>query len=155
MSESNAAEASELCASHVLEYAYKRSLGTVLSRFFTELRDGRIVGIKTEQGKVLVPPSEYDPQTGNATTDEFVEVGPGGVVTSWAWVGQPRESHPLDRPFAFALIQLDKADTALMHVVDAGQESVMSSGMRVTPRWASEPEGRIQDIECFVPEEAS
>ena len=44
--------------------------------------------------------------------DDFVAVGPGGVVTTWAWVHAPRPKHPLDRPFAWALIRLDGADTA-------------------------------------------
>ena len=35
---------------------------------------------------MLVPPPEYDPQTHGAITD-FVEVGPGGVVTSWSSPG--------------------------------------------------------------------
>jgi len=141
-----------LSAPHVLEYAYKRSLGPVLGRFFTGLRDGKIEGIRTRTGRVLVPPSEYDPETGEATPDDFVEVGPGGVVKSWAWVSAPRSSHPLPHPFAFALVELDGADTALMHVVDTGDEAAMRSGMRVTPRWSAEKIGRIQDIEAFIPE---
>ncbi len=155
MSEATAAETEELCATHVLEYAYKRSLGPVLGRFFTGLRDRRIEGVKTAQGRVLVPPAEYDPSSGESTCDEFIAVGPGGVVTSWAWVSQPRTSHPLDRPFAFALVQLDGADTAMLHVVDAGEEAIMSTGMRVTVRWAEETSGCIQDIASFVPEGAS
>ena len=152
MSDTSAAEPEELCASHVLEYAYKRSLGPVLGRFFTGLRDRRIEGVRTSGGRVLMPPAEYDPASGESTGDDFVEVGPGGVVTSWAWVGEPRAQHPLDRPFAFALVQLDGADTALLHVVDAVDESRMATGMRVTARWASETRGCIQDIESFVPE---
>ena len=50
------------------------------------------------------------------------EVGPEGVVTSWTWVDEPNPNHPLDRPFAFALIQLDGADTAMVHVVDGWLE---------------------------------
>ena len=84
--------------------------------------------------------------------DDFVEVGPGGVVKSWAWVGTPRKSHPLAHPFAFALIELEGADTALMHVVDSGEESAMKTGMRVVPRWSDETVGRIQDIAAFIPE---
>jgi len=144
-----------LSAPHILEYDYKRSLGPVLGRFFTGLRDRRIEGVRTHSGRVLVPPSEYDPATGEATADDFVEVGPGGVVQSWAWVTAPRKSHPLDRPFAFALIQLDGADTALMHVVDTGQEEAMRTGMRVSPRWADETVGRIQDITAFIPEDSA
>ena len=146
---------SGLSAPHVLEYNYKRSLGPVLGRFFTGLRDGRIEGVRTRSGRVLVPPSEYDPETGEATADDFVEVGPEGGVKSWAWVATPRKSPPLDHPFAFALIQLDGADTALMHVVDGGNEQAMSTGMRVSPRWAKETVGRIQDITAFVPEDSA
>ena len=141
-----------LSAPHTLEYDYRRSLGPVLSRFFTGLRDQKLEGVKTAGGRVLVPPAEYDPQTGAATTDDWVDVGPGGVVKSWAWVGAPREVHPLSQPFAYALIQLDGADTSLLHVVDAGSESAMSTGMRVTPKWRAERVGAIGDIESFVPE---
>ena len=145
-------EQTALSAPHILEYDYRRSLGPVLSRFFTGLRAGKIHGIKTQSGRVLVPPAEYDPETGEAATDEFVEVGPGGVVETWAWVESPRASHPLSQPFAFALIKLDGADTALLHAVDAGEASQMKTGMRVTPRWAEESQGSIKDLSHFVPE---
>jgi len=140
-------------ASHVLEYDYRRSVGPVLGRFFTALREKRLVGIRAADGRVLVPPAEADPNTG-AALDEFVDVGPGGSVASWAWVHQPRPVHPLDRPFAYALVRLDGADTGLLHLVDAGEEARMSTGMRVTPRWRAERSGAIGDIECFVPEDA-
>lgn len=138
-------------AEHVVAYDYRRSVGPVLGRFFTALREGRIVGSRTRAGRVLVPPSEYDPETGEPI-DGFVDVGPSGVVTSWAWVPQPRAKHPLERPFAWALIRLEGADTALLHAVDAGAEAAMSTGMRVRPRWAEAPGGGILDIACFEPE---
>jgi uncharacterized OB-fold protein len=144
-----------LSAAHSITYDYRRSLGPVLSRFFTGLRDRKLEGLKTAGARVLVPPTEYDPETGDATTDEWVEVGPGGVVKSWAWVSAPRARHPLAKPFAFALIQLDGADTALLHAVDAGSESAMSTGMRVTAKWAAETAGAITDLESFVPEETA
>ena len=152
MSNSSAAD-DILSAPHVLEYAYKRSLGPVMSRFFTGLRDGRIEATRTRAGRVLVPPSEYDPETGEAT-DDFVEVGPGALVTTWAWVSRPRPAHPLVQPFAWALLRLDGADSAMLHVVDAGSEERMATGMRVRVKWREERSGRIQDIECFVPEDA-
>lgn len=136
-------------APFVLEYSYKRSLGPVLSSFMTGLTQGRIQGAKTRQGRVLVPPSEYDPQTGE-DTQGLVDVGPAGTVQSWTWVSEPRPDHPLDRPFAFALILLDGADTALTHAVDA-PEQAMASGMRVQPRWRAERVGHILDIEAFEP----
>jgi uncharacterized OB-fold protein len=133
---------------HVLEYAYRRSLGPVLGRFFNDLRAGKLVGVRTPAGKVLVPPQEYDPDTGEAV-GEFVDVGPGGEIVSWSWVSKPRAKQPLEHPFAFALIRLDGADTALLHAVDAGDESKLAAGVRVKPRFAAEPTGGILDIECF------
>lgn len=135
-----------------LEFPYRRSLGPVIGGFMTGLADHRILGIRRRSGDVLVPPLEHDPDTGEDLGTDLVEVGPGGEVTSWAWVSQPTPRHPLERPFAFALIRLDGATTGLVHVVDAGASSAMRTGMRVEPRWRAEPEGRITDIEAFVPE---
>lgn len=59
---------------HKLEYSYRRSLGPVLGRFFNDLRRGKIVGIRSRSGKVIVPPQEYDPETSEAL-HEFVDVG--------------------------------------------------------------------------------
>ncbi len=142
-----------LTAPHVLEYTYTRSVGPVIGRFLGALRERRILGVRTANGRVLVPPQEYDPETGDAV-GEFVEVGPAGTVTTWAWVSEPRPKHPLQRPFAWALIRLDGADTALLQAVDAGAEVAMSTGMRVRVRWRGETAGEIQDIACFTPEAA-
>ena len=140
-------------AAHVVAYDYRRSVGPVLGRFFTELRDRRVVANRTASGRVLCPPMEHDPESGAATAPGFLEVGPGGVITSWSWVSSPRAKHPLSRPFAWALIRLDGADTALLHAVDAGSESHLRTGMRVVPRWRAETRGEIGDIECFEPQE--
>ncbi len=48
--------------------------------------------------------------------------------------------------FAWALIQLDGADTALIHAVDATE---LDHGTRVVPRWSEERIGHITDIACF------
>ena len=154
MSDASAAGGETLRSPHRLEYTYKRSLGDVLGRFFTSLRDGKLEGVKTAEGRVLVPPAEYDPNTGASTTGEWVEVGPGGTVESWTWISQPRKKHPLDHPFAFALVKLDGADTALLHAVDAGVEAAMKTGMRVKAKYADAPQGGILDLACFVPEDA-
>ncbi len=142
-----------LQAVHVLEYPYTRSVGAVIGRFLGGLRDGKIEGTRTAAGRVLVPPCEYDPETGEGL-DDFVEVADAGVVTTWTWVTTPREKHPLDRPFAWALVKLDGADTGLLHAVDAGEGARMETGMRVKARWREERTGAIGDIECFEPEGA-
>lgn len=149
MAGANATEV--LSALHVLEYPYKRSVGPVIGRFLTGLRDMKLEGIRASDGRVLVPPVEYDPLTAQELS-EFVQVGPSGVVTTWAWIAEPRSNNPLAKPFAWALIKLDGADTALLHAVDAGVEASMKTGMRVRPRWREERAGHILDIDCFEPE---
>jgi uncharacterized OB-fold protein len=143
-----------LQAPHVLEYTYTRSVGPVIGNFLTGLRQGRILGVRGDEGRVIVPPTEYDPLSGR-TTGEQVEVGPGGVVSTWAWAFSPTPDQPLDRPFAWALVTLDGADTGLLHVVDAGSPEAMASGMRVRARFRPQGErrGHLLDIQCFVPEE--
>jgi uncharacterized OB-fold protein len=139
---------------HIIEFPYTRTLGPVFGPFLTGLRDGQLLGIRSRDGRVLVPPLEWDPQTGEALDpNALVPVGPGGVVETWAWVNHPTPKHPLERPFAFALIRLDGADTALMHAVDAGSIDAMRTGMRVRARWKDERIGNICDL-VFVPEEA-
>lgn len=135
----------------VLEFPYSRTLGPVLGAFLAGLREHRILGIRTPSGEVLVPPLEYDPRTG-AALDELVEVGPGATVESWTWVAEPGDKHPLDHPFAFALVRPDGADTAMVHVVDAGSPDRMRTGLRVVPRWRAEPRHLIDDLEAWVPE---
>jgi hypothetical protein len=135
-----------------LEFPYKRSTGPVIGGFFEALRERRLTGVRTAGGQVLFPPLEHDPASGAPVDPQPVEVGPGGEVTTWTWVGSPAAGHPLDRPFAFALIRLDGASTAILHAVDAGDAAAMRTGMRVVPRWKEEPQGRIDDIEAFVPE---
>jgi hypothetical protein len=131
-------------------FDYTRSLGPVLSRFVTGLRDHRVEGVRGSDGRVHVPPVEYDPVTGQALS-EPVEVGTEGTVVTWSWLPTPLEGQPLDRPFAWALVRLDGADTALLHAVDAGSAAAMRTGMRVRIRWAEQTVGRITDIACFEP----
>ena len=133
-----------------ITFPYKRSLGPVMSAFMTALTEQRLLGIRSGD-RVICPPREWDPNTAaDLSEDDLVEVGPAGIVESWCWVAAPSSQHPLDRPFAFATIKLDGADTALLHAVDAGSIDAMSTGMRVAPRWRAERKGHITDIEAFV-----
>jgi uncharacterized OB-fold protein len=139
-----------LSAPLTISFDYTRSLGPVLSRFMTALAERRILGTRGSDGRVHVPPLEYDPVTHAPLTD-LVEVSPVGTVTTWTWVERPIDGQPLDRPFAWALIRLDGADTPMLHAVDAGTKTAMRTGMRLRVRWAADPVGHIRDIACFEP----
>jgi uncharacterized OB-fold protein len=132
-----------------LSFDYTRSVGPVLSQFFTALRERRVVGVRGSDGRVHVPPAEFDPVTYERLT-EIVPVASVGTVLSWTWQPAPLEGQPLDRPFAWALIKLDGADTPLLHAVDAGSAEAMTTGARVHLHWADEPVGAITDIAYFA-----
>ena len=137
-----------LSAPVTVAFDYTRSTGPVLGRFLSGLRDGVVVGGRTSEGQVVVPPPEFDPVT-HAATDDFVEVADTGTVTSWTWVPEPVKGQPLDRPFAFALVTLDGADAPLLHALDVASAEDVSTGMRVRIRWREERKGDITDIACF------
>jgi uncharacterized OB-fold protein len=132
-----------------LSFDYTRSVGPLLSQFFTALRERRIVGVRGSDGRVHVPPAEYDPVTYEPLT-EVVPVASVGTVVSWTWQPAPLEGQPHDEPFAWALIKLDGADTPLLHAV-AAEEGSVSTGMRVHAHWVDEPAGAITDIAYFLP----
>ncbi|KZS63307.1 Zn-ribbon domain-containing OB-fold protein [Mycobacterium ostraviense] len=138
-----------LSAPLTLSFDYTRSVGPTLSKFFTALRERRVLGVRGTDGRVHVPPAEYDPVTYEPLS-EMVPVSDVGTVVSWTWQPEPLAGQPLDRPFAWALIKLDGADTLLMHAVDAGLPDKISTGARVHAHWADEPQGAITDIAYFA-----
>ncbi|MES9510753.1 OB-fold domain-containing protein [Streptomyces sp. NPDC000609] len=139
-----------LSAPLVVEFPFTRSLGPVQSAFLTGLRERTVLGVRTAGGKVLVPPVEYDPVTAEEIR-ELTEVAATGTVTTWAWNPAPRPAQPLATPFAWVLVRLDGADTALLHVLAAPGPEAVRTGMRVRIRWAPERTGAITDIACFEP----
>ncbi len=141
---------SEFPISFTFEYPYQRTLGPIIGPFLTALRDGRILGIRCGS-RVICPPIEYDLDTCETLSPDFVEVGPVGTVENWTWIAEPSAKHPFQEPFAFAQVKLDGADTAMTHAVKAAGREVMSSGMRVKVQFREERVGAITDV-YFVPE---
>jgi len=138
-----------LSAPLIIEYPFKRTTGPIIGAFLTGLREQVLVGSKAEDGRVIVPPAEFDPVSGNDLT-ELVEVGPEGVITTWAWVTAPHAKHPLDDPFAWVLVTLDGADTPMLGALKADGIDAVATGDRVKPVWADEREGHINDIAHWV-----
>ena len=135
----------------VTEFPYKHSTGEVIGRFLAGLKDQkRIWGQRVTGQGVVVPPVGYSETDGSAG-GEWVEVKPTGVVTAVARVYRPiAHLHPCAEPFAFVLVKLDGADTALAHVVRDDLER-LRVGTRVEAVWAPDTDrtGSIRDIACF------
>jgi uncharacterized OB-fold protein len=138
-----------LSAPLIIEYPFKRTTGPIVGAFLTGLREKILVGSRAADGRVIVPPAEFDPVSGEDLT-EIVEVGPQGVITTWAWVAEPHAKHPLDDPFAWVLVKLDGADTPMLGALVAPGIDAVATGARVEPVWAEEREGHIDDIAHWV-----
>jgi uncharacterized OB-fold protein len=134
-------------------FDYTRTTGLVVGKYLAGLRARRIFGLRSADGLVVVPPTGYDPRTSASVDvdDAWVEVADIGTVTSWTWVAEPLDTHPVDRPFAWALIKLDGAGTNLLHVIVAPSEAALHTGLRVRARWIDAPVGHIRDIQWFEP----
>jgi hypothetical protein len=130
------------------EFPYKHSTGETIGRFLAGLKERQIWGQRVAGQGVVVPPlgySEIDASAGGA----WAAVQPTGTVTAVAGVAKPLDGlHPSDAPFAFVLVKLDGADTALAHVVTEGHDRVRV-GSRVEAVWAEERTGTIRDIARF------
>jgi uncharacterized OB-fold protein len=136
-----------------MEFPYKHSTGATIGRFLAGLRDQRrIWGQRVPGQGVVVPPLGYSETTG-ADGGEWVAVANTGVVTAIALVREAVEGlHPAPAPFAFVLVRLDGADTALAHIATEGLDR-LGVGSRVEAVWKPDGEriGSIRDIAAFRP----
>jgi len=135
-----------------LGFTYTRSPGVIMGKFLAALQHRELYGIRGSDGKVLFPPTEYDPRTAD-TLHDFVPVADTGRLVAWTWIAQPRAHHGVTGPFAFALVQLDGADTPFLHRLFCGSETQLKTGLRVKVQWSEERRGCITDIHGFAPAE--
>lgn len=131
---------------------YRWSFGKSLGRFFDGLAKRKIYGARCKScRKVLVPPTNLCGICFSQAEEEWIEVGPAGVVTAFttvylAFPGQPREP-----PYTWATLALDGADSGFFHVLEEVDPSQVKVGMRVEPVWNPEPTGEITDIKYYRP----
>ncbi len=135
----------------VMEFPYKHSTGQTVGRFLAGLKEQKkIWGQRVSGQGVVVPPLGYSEVDGS-NAGEWVAVKDTGVLTAVAVVHHPIEGlHPFSTPFAFVLVRLDGADTAMAHVVRDNVDK-LQVGARVQAEWAPDDQrqGTIRDITCF------
>lgn len=145
-----------LHARHEIDFVYHRSPGGSDRAFLAGLKAGQIWGSTDAAGRVTVPPVDWDPAHGVASSG-FVRVADVGTVTSWTWPADPERmadagaGRAPGAAQAFALIRLRGADTGLLHFVDVADQDQMWTGMTVRADWRPERTGHITDIRAFVP----
>jgi hypothetical protein len=138
-------------AEQTMEFPYKHSTGETVGRFLAGLKEQKTIWGQRVAGQgVVVPPLGYS-EIDASPAGEWVAVKDTGVVTAVAVVHQPlARLHPFAEPFAYVLVKLDGADTALAHVVRDDPRGV-KVGARVQAVWAPDGErkGHVRDIVCF------
>lgn len=135
---------------NVFDENFPSTTSTLMDTFLSALRNKQLLGVKSSNDGVIIPPMEVDPYTGEQL-NELVHVGEHGAVLSWSWVRHPNDRKTFRSAYAWALIQLDGADTPIVHRVVTNNEKSMEVGMRVKIKWAEHTRGRISDIMCFKP----
>ncbi|MGQ9492386.1 MAG: Zn-ribbon domain-containing OB-fold protein [Anaerolineae bacterium] len=128
--------------------------GLAGEKFFREIMDNaRFVGTHCpECDYTYVPPTIYCERC-FAKLDEWVEVGPEGTVQSFTVLLIAPDGSPLEEPEILGLIQLDGADSVLVHRLGKVGLDELAIGMRVKAVFKpkKEREGSILDIVHFVP----
>jgi uncharacterized OB-fold protein len=128
--------------------------GDTATRFYVTLRDEKkITATKCGNcGKVWLPPRKICPHCFTENM-EWVKVSDEGTVLSFTVARRPFAAIPADKkvPVIWGLIQLDGADTALLHYLDGVKPGDVSIGMRVTAVYSEARKGTIRDISHFKP----
>jgi uncharacterized protein len=133
---------------------FKYAVGMHGSKFFTELREQRIMAVKCPKcGKVYVPPRGVCGECFVEMKD-WVEVGPGGVIGTFTILRfafiDPETGVQKPVPYGYGFIKFDGADTLFQHYINIDDEKKIKVGARVEPVFSKERKGSIRDIEYFI-----
>jgi uncharacterized OB-fold protein len=141
-----------LIAERNFDSIFSYTAGTIRSRFLTEIRDNkRIVGTKCPHcGKVWVPARSTCMKCFGSLKD-FVAVSDRGTVTTYSVINCSQPFYPAKSPFVFGIIQLDGADTGLVHLLSEIDPEDVKIGMKVQAVFKEERIGSILDIKYFKP----
>jgi len=128
------------------------SAGATGSRFLIELRDRkRIMGTRCPKCNRVYVPARSICGDCFVQIDEWIEVSNKGTVLSYAIDYETKCPQPVEPPIVYGIIQLDGADTGLVHMLGEVDPEQLRIGMRVQAVFKAEREGSILDIKYFKP----
>lgn len=133
-----------------MQIPYRWAAGLTASQFYRRIaQEKKIYGTRCPKTqKVMIPPRKN-----SQGEEDWVEVGPGGVVKSFTIVRYSVPSlNPTTPPVIYALVQLDGADTAFVHQLNEIEIDQVKTGLRVKAVFAEKANGNIMDIQYFKPE---
>ncbi len=137
------------------EPRYSWAAGVAISRFLTELKNGKIVARKCHKcQRILVPPRMYCEQC-YRPTDEWVQVKDTGTVNTFSISHVGTDARRLKTPILVAVVDIDGASPGMgiLHNLGEVEPSSIMIGMKVQAVWKqpSERQGAITDIRYFKP----
>jgi len=135
-----------------IKVPYAWNAGETASFYLTHLRDRKkIVGKKCPKcSKVLVPPRKSCPFC-FVDTSEWVPLSGKGRVDTFTIVRRDTNIQPRKAPFAYAIINLEGADTGFVHILGDVDVEDIKTGMKVEAVFAEERSGLVTDIKYFRP----
>jgi hypothetical protein len=81
-----------------------------------------------------------------------VELGDTGTLLTYTVVRYSVPSiQPMQPPFAYGIIKLDRADTGIAHLLGEVEPDDIKVGMRVQAVFKEKREGNMLDIKYFKP----
>src|SRR6201982_3255534 len=113
------------------EPKYSWAAGVAISRFLTELKDGKIFGRKCHECKrILVPPQLHCEQC-YRPTDEWVQVMDTGTVNTFSISHVGTDARRLKTPILVAVVDIDGASPGMgiLHNLGEAEPSNISIGM--------------------------
>ena len=134
-----------------LSVSFRYTPGVGNTAFFEALRDrGVFLGSRCVDCGVTYVPARIFCERCLAELEPSEECGPEGELLSWTVARVDVDDRELDQPVTYGLVQLDGADTALLHrLVELDEEPAI--GMRLRAVLATERTGSIFDVEGFAP----
>ena len=130
-----------------IKIPYRWPSGQVGDLFLTALKEeGKILGLRCPKCESVTVPPRPRCFTCLGTSEEWVEVGPEGEITTWT---------ASEEGALLGLVQLDGADTALLHRILVDSPAEVKPGMRVVAVFEETRKGSIIDLKGFQPIEVT
>jgi uncharacterized OB-fold protein/putative sterol carrier protein len=139
----------------VLSIPQRFATGPVMGKFLKAFKEKKILANRCpECGRLQLPPREVCAEC-KVRAEEWVEVGPGGVIATpditYYASPDPLTGESRETPYISAHFLLDgcKGHETLWHELVADDFSKVKRGVRVRPVWNEKRIGAITDIKYF------
>ena len=126
--------------------------GALGTRVLSTLRDKKkILGTRCGACNRVYVPARSTCKDCFGQLGELVEVSDKGTVLTYTVVNEGNACQPAEAPLIYGIVQLDGADTGLVHMLGGVEPEQLRIGMRVQAVFREDRKGSILDIKHFKP----